>query len=151
MVTLIQKSLVLTYAAETIREHPLISSSWMGSHSHLYPEAAPGLPHGGPGLWPQQFRTWPCPPCPQRTIARGPPFKLPPTPGAFAAQKGLRPLRLPWPRSQGNQRSPVCACGCFSPPHGGAPSTGPSGRSCLVPAPGRTPWLSSPGQKSCLF
>lgn len=39
----------------------------------------------------------------------------------------------PSPRSLGSQKSPVCACGCCSPPHGGAPSAGPSGRSFLFP------------------
>lgn len=71
---------------------PLISSAWTGSGSQLYPEAAPCPPHVGHRLWPEQFRTLPCPPCPQRTIVRGPLFKLPPTPGAFTAQEELSDL-----------------------------------------------------------
>lgn len=59
-------SLLLTAALENTMEYPLISSSWTGLRSQLYPEAGPCSP-----------RMRLCSPCTQRTIFRVPPFELP--------------------------------------------------------------------------
>lgn len=123
---------------------PLISSAWTGSGSQLYPDAAPCPPHVGHRLWPEQFRTLPCPPCPQRTIVRGPLFKLPPTPRAFTAQEELSDLPTS-PSPQQGQPSLRCAPAAASRRHTGARSQATVSQlywgRVQVPTPGRTPRL----------
>lgn len=98
---------MLTNAPESINVHFFAWLSWTGSHSHMYLR----LSHACYRLRPEQFKVWLCP---QGTIAWHSPFELSPTPGGFTVEEELSDL----PR-RASQRSPVRACGCFSPPQGG--------------------------------
>lgn len=117
-----QRSLVLTRAPESIIQRPLVSLALLGqAQVHNYTTR---LLHALL-MWGTDCGQSSSGPCPALLALKEQLF-------AVLSSNCLQPLELsqprrscltsppPSPRSRANQRSQMRACGCFSPPHGGA-------------------------------